>query len=497
MLKRCLVANRGEIAVRIIRACRALGIETVAVYSDVDASARHVSLADAAIALGGAVPSESYLHIDKLLAAAQAARCDCLHPGYGFLSESPDFAQAVLDAQLVWVGPPPEAIRRMGVKTEARTLMAAAGVPLVPGYEPAGEVVEDEAAFLAAAAAIGYPVLVKAAGGGGGKGIRQVNDPAELPAALAAARREADHAFGDPRVYLERFVTGGRHIEVQVLADMYGAVVHLFERDCSAQRRHQKVVEEAPAPGIDAALRARMGDAAIAAARAVDYVNAGTVEFIVTPQGDFYFLEMNTRLQVEHPITEAITGLDLVQLQFAVAAGEPLPFAQNDVHARGHAIECRLYAEDPTTGFLPAPGPLFHVLMPEGPGIRVDAGVSSGEAISPHYDPLIAKVIAWGQDRPAALARMAAALRELVIVGTTTNAAFLRALIDHPEFQAGGIDTHFIDRELHALLPVPTPLPDAVLVAAALDALERSETHDRERVNDPWDQPDSFRIGAS
>ncbi len=317
-LTKCLIANRGEIAVRISRACRELGIGTVAVYADVDARAQHVRHADEAHPLNGSTPAETYLNIPKLIAVARAAGCDCVHPGYGFLSESEAFAQAVLDAGLIWVGPPPSAIRQMGVKTEARALMQQAGVPLVPGYQGAG----DEAAFLAAADEIGYPVMVKAAGGGGGKGIRLVEHPADLPEALRAARREAQHAFGDARVFLERFVEHARHVEIQVLADAHGNVVHLFERECSAQRRHQKVIEELPSPHLDDETRARMGTAGVAAARAVGYVNAGTVEFIVTPEGAFYFLEMNTRLQVEHPVTEFVTGLDLVKLQFAVAAGE-------------------------------------------------------------------------------------------------------------------------------------------------------------------------------
>lgn len=497
-LTKCLIANRGEIAVRVIRACRELGIGAVAVYSDVDARARHVLLADEAYPLGAAQPAASYLDAAKLITVARAAGCDCVHPGYGFLSESEAFAQAVIDAGLVWVGPPPEAIRRMGVKTEARALMEAAGVPLVPGYQGDG----DESAFLDAAARIGYPVMVKAAGGGGGKGIRVVAQPDDLPDALGAARREALHAFGDPRVFLERFIERARHVEIQVLADQFGSTVHLFERECSAQRRHQKVIEESPSPLLDAATRARMGAAAVAAARAVGYVNAGTVEFIATPAGEFYFLEMNTRLQVEHPVTELVTGLDLVKLQFAVAAGEPLPFAQADLTQRGHAIECRLYAEDVRAGFLPAVGELLYFRPPEGLGVRVDSGVQSGDTITIHYDPLIAKIIVSERTRAEAIRRLDAALRDTVILGTTTNLDFLRALIHHPAFAAGAIDTNFIERHLDELLPpadagAAAAIPDAVLIALALNETSAASSAGSAAPppGDPWARADGFRLG--
>ena len=353
MLKKCLIANRGEIAVRIIRACRELDIQTVAVYSDADATAPHVRLADAAVHLGAATPAESYLQIEKLLDAAAQTDCDCVHPGYGFLSESPEFAQAVMDAGLTWVGPQPDTIRKMGVKTEARALMQAADVPLVPGFQSEDA---DNATFIAEAEHIGYPVMVKAAGGGGGKGIRVVQTADALPDALDSARREAQKAFGDPRLFLEKYIAQGRHIEVQVIADTHGNTLHLFERECSAQRRHQKIIEETPSPLVDATMRQAITQAAVNAAQAVDYVNAGTVEFIATEDGDFYFLEMNTRLQVEHPVTELVTGVDLVQWQFLVAAGQPLPLAQEQIDQRGHAIECRLYAEDAHNNFLPATG---------------------------------------------------------------------------------------------------------------------------------------------
>lgn len=497
-LAKCLIANRGEIAVRIIRACRELGIRAVAVYSEADANARHVQLADEAYAIGPASPAESYLRIDKLINAARASGCDCVHPGYGFLSEAEAFALAVLDAGLTWVGPGPDAIRLMGVKTEARALMQRAGVPLVPGFQSDQA---DDAALIAAAEFIGFPVMVKAAGGGGGKGIRVVYDPARLPEALAAARHEAEHAFGDPRLFLEKYIENARHIEIQILADTRGSTLHLFERECSAQRRHQKIVEESPSPLLTPEQRARMGEAAVNAARAVGYVNAGTVEFIAAPSGEFYFLEMNTRLQVEHPVTEMVTGLDIVKLQFAVAAGETLPFGQEAITQRGHAIECRIYAEDPRSGFLPAVGRLARFLPPEGPGIRVDSGVQSGDEITIHYDPMIAKIIAYDATRPAAIARMQAALNRTVILGTTTNIAFLRSLLAHPAFLAGQVDTRFVDDNLAALLPDVPPLPDAVLIAAALiDSQAQAGGNGGPPApaagSDPWSRADGFRLGV-
>ncbi|NWF70080.1 MAG: acetyl-CoA carboxylase biotin carboxylase subunit [Chloroflexi bacterium] len=499
-LQKCLIANRGEIAVRILRACFELGMQAVAVYSDADRQARHVQMADEAYLLGGAAPAESYLNIEKLIAVARKAGCDCVHPGYGFLSEAEEFAQAVLDAGLVWVGPPPDAIRKMGVKTEARALMQAAGVPLVPGFQ-ADDATEDD--FLAAADKIGYPLMVKAAGGGGGKGIRIVRRAQDLPDALAGARREALHAFGDARLFLERYIEHGRHIEIQVLADAHGSTVHLFERECSAQRRHQKVIEESPSPLLTPEIRAQMGQAAVSAAQAVAYTNAGTVEFIASAQGEFYFLEMNTRLQVEHPVTELVTGLDLVKLQFAVAAGEKLPFTQSDLSQRGHAIECRIYAEDPLNQFLPAIGPLLLFQPPEGPGIRVDSGVQSGDSIGLHYDPMIAKIIVYERTRAAAIERMSKALRDTVILGTTTNTAFLRALLEHPAFTAGVVHTAFIEENLDDLLQgLREPLTnqaDMALLAAALhdsQAVGAAQTgHTSEDAPEPWAHADSFRMG--
>ncbi len=497
-LRRCLVANRGEIAVRIIRACRELGIQTVAVYSEADAHARHVQLADDARLIGGAAPSDSYLHSGRLIDAARQTGCDCVHPGYGFLSEAEDFAAAVLDAGLIWVGPGPDAIRWMGVKTEARARMAQAGVPLVPGFQ-SDDARDDD--LIAAAAQVGYPVMVKAAGGGGGKGIRIVHEPAALPEALAAARHEAEHAFGDPRLFLERYIENARHIEIQVLADAHGQTVHLFERECSAQRRHQKIIEESPSPLLTDDLRARMGRAAVEAAQAVGYVNAGTVEFIAAPDGQFYFLEMNTRLQVEHPVTGMVTGLDIVKLQFRVASGQPLPFAQAQVRQRGHAIECRVYAEDPANNFLPAVGRVLRFIPPDGPGVRVDSGIQSGDEITIHYDPLIAKIIVHDADRADAIARMQAALNRTVILGTTTNLNFLRALLAHPTFLAGQVDTRFVDAHLEALLPPPASPPDAALLAAALLDLRGRAADDGQAVESrgfpsPWERADGFRLGG-
>lgn len=499
---KCLIANRGEIAVRIIRACREMGIASVAVYSEVDAKARHVQLADEAYLLGAASPAESYLNAGKLITAAQVTGCDCVHPGYGFLSENADFAAAVTAAGLTWVGPSAAAMRAMGSKTAARALMQQAGVPVVPGFQRDDA---DDAAFIEAAADIGYPVLVKASGGGGGKGMRVVQKADDLIEALASARREAGNAFGDSRVFLERYIQSAHHVEIQVLTDTYGNTIHLFERECSSQRRHQKIIEESPSPLLDAATRAKMGAAAVAAAQAVGYVNAGTVEFIVTGKGDFYFLEMNTRLQVEHPVTEMVTGLDVVKLQFQVAAGESLPFNQANVSQRGHAIECRLYAEDPANNFLPAVGTLLQFTPAEGPGIRVDAGVQSGDMIGIHYDPMIAKIIVHDVDRPAAIRRMQYALMQTVVLGITTNRSFLMALLAHPAFALGEVDTHFVDAHLAELLPQATPLPDVALIAAALgDFLgvhvatqSPSATANVDGdVYSPWSVADGFRLGG-
>src|ERR1041385_2671954 len=436
MFASVLIANRGEIAVRVARTAKRLGMRVVAVYSDADAGALHVRVADEAYLIGPPPARESYLVIEKIIEAAMLAHADCIHPGYGFLSENPRFAEACADAGIAFVGPPPSAIRAMGLKDQAKARMEKAGVPVVPGYH--GEL-QDPKFLKEKAYQVGYPVLIKAVAGGGGKGMRRVDKHAEFDAALEGAAREAQSSFGDARVMIEKYVTAPRHIEMQVFADSHGNVIHLNERDCSLQRRHQKVIEEAPAPGMMADVRAAMGRAATEAARAVGYQGAGTVEFIadgargLRPDG-FWFMEMNTRLQVEHPVTEAITGLDLVELQFRVAAGEKLPLAQADVQVNGHAAEARLYAEDPERNFLPSTGTLTVLEFPKGEGLRIDTGVERGSVVSPYYDPMIAKVIAQGPNRREALARLATALGETIVVGPRSNAAFLSRLAGHPEF---------------------------------------------------------------
>jgi 3-methylcrotonyl-CoA carboxylase alpha subunit len=468
MFHKILIANRGEVAVRIIRACQELGIRTVAVYSDADADALHTMLADESLRIGPPSPGLSYLCGDCILAEALRLGCDAIHPGYGFLSENADFAQAVQQAGLTWIGPSPAAMRTMGSKTSARAAMQAAGVPIVPGYQAS----QNDADLLAAAAEIGFPVLVKATAGGGGKGMRIVEDPAELPAALASARREAQNAFGDARIYLERLIRSPRHIEFQVFGDSHGNAVHLFERECSVQRRHQKIVEETPSPLLDAELRQRMGEASVAAVRAVGYVNAGTLEFLVDPADrSFYFLEMNTRLQVEHPITEQVTGVDLVKLQIRVAAGQPIPFRQEQVGQRRHAIECRIYAEDPANGFMPSVGKVLRAVEPVGPGVRVDAGVTTGDEVTVHYDPMIAKLITLGEDRADAVRKMDWALSHYVILGLTTNIPFLHALINHEVFRRGEATTDFVDQHFAAWQPPAGDPPDLALAAAALAEL--------------------------
>jgi 3-methylcrotonyl-CoA carboxylase alpha subunit len=500
MFDSLLIANRGEIACRVIRTARRMGIHTVAVYSDADADALHVAMADAAERVGPAPAAESYLDVDAILEAARRSGAQAVHPGYGFLAENADFAAACAAAGLVFVGPPPEAMRAMGSKSAARAIMAKSGVPLVPGYHGKAQ---SEAAFAKAAAGIGYPVLVKASAGGGGKGMRVVEGPDGLAAALAAAKREAKAAFGDGRLLLEKYLSRPRHIEMQVFADGHGNAVHLFERDCSIQRRHQKVIEEAPAPGMTAGRRAEMGAAAVAAARAIDYRGAGTVEFIA--EGDaFYFIEMNTRLQVEHPVTEMITGLDLVEWQLRVAAGEPLPLGQEDVTLRGHAFEARLYAEDPRRDFLPATGRLQHLRMPlSGRHVRVETGVRQGDTVTIHYDPMIAKIVAWDHDRDAALRRLRAALGEVQVLGVTSNAAFLAAVAAHPAFAKGKVHTGFIDQHAKALLPPPAPVPDTVLALAVLELLlARAEAAAAQAFASsepwsPWHAVDGWRLNGA
>ena len=494
MITTLLIANRGEIACRIMRTAKALGIRTVAVHSAIDRHARHVREADMAIDLGGAKPAESYLLIDKLIAAARASGAQAIHPGYGFLSENAAFARACADHGLIFVGPPASAIDAMGSKSAAKALMETAGVPLVPGYH--GEA-QDLDTFRAAAERIGYPVLLKAAAGGGGKGMKVVERAADLAEALASAQREAHAAFGDARMLVEKYVLKPRHVEIQVFADRHGNCLYLNERDCSIQRRHQKVVEEAPAPGLSPALRQAMGEAAVKAALAIGYVGAGTVEFLLDERGDFFFMEMNTRLQVEHPVTEAITGLDLVAWQLRVANGEPLPIRQEQVPLHGHAIEVRLYAEDAEQGFLPASGRLDLYREPApGPGRRVDSGVAEGDSVSPFYDPMLAKLIVWGENREEARLRLLAMLDELAVGGLKTNRAFLKRLLAHPSFAAAELDTGFIARHAETLLPAPGELPERFWALAATAFLQ-SEPQQR-RADDPcspWSARSGWRAG--
>jgi acetyl-CoA carboxylase biotin carboxylase subunit len=487
-IRRLLIANRGEIALRLIRACRELGIEAVAIYSDADAGAPHVRAADRAVRVGPAAPVESYLNINAIIDAARASGADAVHPGYGFLSERAAFAEACAGAGLTFVGPPAASIEAMGSKIGARQLMERGGVPVVPGATPADQ---TDAGIAAAGTHIGFPVLVKASAGGGGKGMRVARDAAALADAIPAARREAQAAFGDGTLYVERLIERPRHVEIQIFADGHGNAVHLFERECSIQRRHQKVIEESPSPALTPALRERMGAAAVAAARAAGYRNAGTIEFLLEGHGDaarFYFLEMNTRLQVEHPVTESVTGTDLVRAQLHVAAGGALPWSQGDLAQRGHAIECRVYAEDPATGFLPQAGPLLVYREPSGPGIRIDSGVEQSMAVPVHYDPMLAKLIASGESREAAAARAVAALRSFPVLGVRTNIAFLVNVLRHPAFAAGDVHTGFIDDHLDELLR--TPQPSAAVMAAAGFARDNGIGAARARAADttadPW-----------
>ena len=491
MFDTVLVANRGEIAVRIIRTLRALGLRSVAVYSDADAGARHVREADLAIRLGPAPAAESYLNAAAILAAAAESGTQAVHPGYGFLSENAAFARACAAAGLVFIGPPPAAIEAMGDKIAAKATVAAAGVPVVPG---AGEPGLADTDLASAVARIGFPVLVKPSAGGGGKGMRLVRAAGDLPAALEGARREARAAFGDDTLLAERYVERPRHIEIQVLADGHGHVIHLGERECSLQRRHQKIIEEAPSPLLDEPSRAAMGAAAVEAARSVGYVGAGTVEFIVSgdrPQ-EFWFLEMNTRLQVEHPVTELVTGWDLVELQVRVAAGEHLPVRQDQVRLTGHAVEARVYAEDPARGFLPTGGKILALREPDLPHVRVDSGLAENMTVSSAYDPMLAKVIAHGADRGDALRRLDAALADTAVLGVTTNIAFLRALLSHPNVVAGQLDTGLAERAFPA--SAAGRIPEHVLAAAALAHLLRQERPGGPR--SPWDIPDGWRVGG-
>ncbi|MEJ2523386.1 MAG: acetyl-CoA carboxylase biotin carboxylase subunit [Gammaproteobacteria bacterium] len=495
MIRRLLIANRGEIACRIIRTCRSLGVETVAVYSRADAQAMHVRQADSALAIGEAPARKSYLDGERVIEAARAAGADAVHPGYGFLAENAGFAEACEAAGLTFVGPRPDTIRAMGSKSEAKRIMEAAGVPVVPGYH--GDDQSDER-LAREAGRVGFPLMLKASAGGGGKGMRIVREAGDFADALAGARREAAGAFGDEAMILERYVEQPRHVEIQVFGDRHGNIVHLWERECSVQRRHQKVIEESPSPLLDEATRSAMADAAVEAARAVDYVNAGTVEFIVDADRNFWFMEMNTRLQVEHPVTEMITGLDLVRWQLEIAGGDPLPLAQAEIRRRGHAIEARIYAENPSAGFLPSTGTLRHWDVPDHlGGVRVDAGVGQGDEVSIHYDPMLAKLIVHGRDRDEAIRRLREVLAFTAVAGPATNLPLLRAVAAHPVFRAGEMDTGFLDRSLEDVLwsgPEP-PLP--VLAAAAWRlAGELPRPVDRSDPHSPWAAADGWRLSG-
>jgi 3-methylcrotonyl-CoA carboxylase alpha subunit len=501
MFSKILIANRGEIACRVIKTARRMGIRTVAVYSEADANARHVRLADEAVLLGPAAARESYLVAEKILDAAKRTGAQAIHPGYGFLSENEEFAEACAAAGVVFIGPPASAIRAMGSKSAAKALMEKAAVPLTPGYHGDNQ---DPEFLKQQADAIGYPVLIKAAAGGGGKGMRLVEKGEDFIAALASCQREARSSFGDDHVLVEKYITRPRHIEIQVFGDTQGNCVYLFERDCSVQRRHQKVLEEAPAPGMPAERRRQMGEAAVAAAKAVGYVGAGTVEFIANQDGSFYFMEMNTRLQVEHPVTEMITGQDLVEWQLRVAAGEPLPLKQEQLEIRGHALEARIYAEDAGKGFLPSTGRLLHLAPPaEGLHVRVDTGVEEGDEITPHYDPMIAKLIVWDEDRDAALARMRQALADYRVVGVTTNIDFLSRLVACPAFAGADLDTGLIERQKDFLFPAEAELPRDVFLIATVAGLLREQDEAvaaSQRSGDPWSpwsQRDGWRMNLS
>ncbi len=488
-LSTVLVANRGEIAVRVIRTLREMGIRSVAVFSDADANARHVAEADVAVGIGPAPARQSYLNIDAVVDAARRTGAQAIHPGYGFLSENAEFAAALEAAGIVFIGPPVKAIKTMGDKIAAKTTVSAFDVPVVPGIARPGLTDDD---LIAAAGDVGYPVLVKPSAGGGGKGMRVVHEPSELPAALTSARREAGAAFGDDTLFLERFVLNPRHIEVQVLADGYGNVVHLGERECSLQRRHQKVIEEAPSPLLDAATRARIGAAACDTARSVDYTGAGTVEFIVSADqpDEFFFMEMNTRLQVEHPVTEMVTGIDLVELQVRIAAGEKLPIAQDDITMTGHAIEARIYAEDPARGFLPTGGQVLALAEAGGHGVRVDSGLAAGTVVGSDYDPMLAKVIAHAADRPTALRALDRALADTAVLGVTTNVEFLRFLLADPDVVAGRLDTGLLDRRTTDFAPLQ-PGDDELIAAAAYKWLRRWPVP----AGNLWEVPSGWRIG--
>ena len=498
MIKKLLIANRGEIACRVMRTAADMGIRTVAVYSDADANAMHVRRADQAVNVGPAEAVKSYLNVDAILNAARETGADAVHPGYGFFSENADFADAVRAAGMIFVGPPSQAIRDMGAKDNAKAIMEKANVPIVPGYYGADQSLD---LFKSECGKIGYPVLLKAALGGGGKGMRVVNSASELEDGIAGAKRESLGAFGDDRLLIEKYLTNTRHVEVQVFADSQGNCVHLFERDCSLQRRHQKIIEEAPAPGLSDDVRKSMGEAAVRAAQAVNYEGAGTVEFLLGSDGHFYFMEMNTRLQVEHPVSEMITGTDLVEWQLRVAAGEALAVSQGEITCSGHAIEARLYAEDPSNGFMPAPGPVHHLVWPKnGDGVRIDTGVAAGDVISPHYDPMIAKVICWGETRDEARQKLHDSLSELQIIGPGSNSAFLNFLLDHPVFREARMDTAFVDGlDDASYAPADEPQKAALVAAAEYVVWKRDDvSNKRAQVSSdpysPWNMSHSWRM---
>jgi acetyl-CoA carboxylase biotin carboxylase subunit len=511
MFHKILIANRGEIAIRIMRACKELGIRTVAVYSDADKDSLHAQFADEAIHIGAAPPKASYLNVDVLIRAALASKADAIHPGYGFLSENASFAAAVAAAPLTFIGPSADSIRAMGDKAESKIAMKKAGVPTVPGLEG----LESFADFEQAGEEIGYPILVKASAGGGGKGMRIVWEPDDLPEEIDSARREALNAFGDERLLVEKYLAHAHHVEFQIFGDQHGHLVHLFERECSVQRRHQKIIEETPSPLLTPELRKEMGEAAVKAARAVNYYNAGTIEFIVDPNTmKFYFLEMNTRLQVEHPITELTTGLDLVQWQIRVAAGEHFPYQQEQLTQRGHAIECRVYAEDPANGFLPSTGRLLQFIEPRGPGIRVDSGFRVGDTVTHFYDPLLAKLVVYAEDRAAAIQKMQAALREFIVHGVVTNIDFMQQVLAHEDFKNGKVTTRWVEQNLDSgsiavapwrhLLPIfREQAPGLQIIAAALADLtivnHQSEIGNRSEPDpySPWKAASGFRIGGN
>lgn len=494
MFKKILIANRGEIAIRIMRACRELGIETVAVYSDADKNSLHVQYADEAINIGAAPPQESYLNADVLIRAALSSQAEAIHPGYGFLSENASFAGMVESAQLTFIGPSADSIRAMGDKAEAKIRMKEAGVPTVPGAEG----LESFSDFERAANEIGYPILVKASAGGGGKGMRIVWDANDLPEEIDAARREALHAFGDERLLVEKYIPTAHHIEFQIFGDKHGHLVHLFERECSVQRRHQKIIEETPSSLLTSELRTRMGEAAVKAAKAVHYTNAGTIEFIVDPDTlQYYFLEMNARLQVEHPITEHATGIDLVQWQIRVAAGERFPYSQEGLTQRGHAIECRVYAEDPANNFLPSTGKLLQYIEPRGAGIRVDSGFRAGDEVTHFYDPMLAKLIVHGESRELAIRKMQAALREFVVHGVATNIDFMQAVLSHPDFANGKVSTRWVENNFD-WSPPSEPSFESLIAASLADLVVPSSKSQVSSSNEvdpfsPWKSKNGFR----